>query len=893
MDFKPDSAALICLILGLYLASGVAYAAGDWPMPRRDLALTGRATLKGNILSPQIIDKIFIGAYEGLAVIHPSEGRHILTSTGAQEVSPNYLNDHADEWKLDGASQSAIEDARLQYSDGKFVRYAKILPDVPGLQKAEFLDEFSAKNPKTLSLYAFDQDKDKPRLIWQTEKEKETVQKPTILVVDVDDDGQPEIAAAAHYRVMVYNGQTGAKKMELTYHNMRNYGFFGCFKLPGERYPKFVVVGDFSSHIEVLDNNGKELSVLWELDIEPSINIKDTVTHVGPDAIADIDGDGVPEITINLFDYSGDKKWHVTVFDALTGKIRFDLADTYVRGLADVDGDGVAELFLQDPLGLAVPEHSPIRLISLKDGKQRTLWSHPMARWQLVKLSHLPLTTNTYATNGRETVLVGEGKQGKELYAIEPGHNPKSGETLHIIARDGNRWKPRAAITGPPYVRLDLKAISKQTGERDLLLAWRTSDAGPQLFKTNEVSGEVVSRRRVSGPESSLVAARLRDGEPPTLLVQNGNDEIEALQKKSDGWQTRWKTHGRGMTQNAINYLSCLAADVDGDGNKEILFARRGKTGEAEIVAADADGRVKWSHAFTNIDGAAPVWNWGGIAYWTVGRFTARDRLDVFVNVRRSTMHSYEGYCFDGRNGHTIWKQDVVYEPGGRTRLDAHGYGGNPMAVVDPDGDGFDELICTYPTCFWIASGKDGNVRKTVSPVFPGIPSYYAIPVVADFYGDHGYQVLWSECPGVTGLLTVDGEALWHGEKDDGPVAVQGCGKVDESGKMLIGGVHNDGFRCYDARTGSVLWTFALPAPGAGGPTITADVNSDGLDEFLFTKGEMLYALNGKDGKANLVWSLLLPVTPGPLSYADADGDGKPEILFIGSDSYLYIAGEK
>ena len=113
----------------------------------------------------------------------------------------------------------------------------------------------------------------------------------------------------------------------------------------GDGQPELVTIGDFQSHIDVLDYDRTRperdrLSVKWRRDIEQDIQERRKWPQVGPHPLADITGDGRPEIVLNLFNDTGDGQWHAVVLDASSGKSLLDLPRQYLQGTADVDGDG-------------------------------------------------------------------------------------------------------------------------------------------------------------------------------------------------------------------------------------------------------------------------------------------------------------------------------------------------------------------------------------------------------------------------------------------------------------------------------------------------------------------------------------------------------------------------
>jgi hypothetical protein len=247
-------------------------------------------------------------------------------------------------------------------------RWAKILPDVPGLQRVAWNYTWTDQKVCRLQLFAYDQGFDRPRCVWETDPPEDTIFNPLNVVFDIDGDGVQEICVAAHYRVMIFEGTTGRKETELRYHASRPYGWFGLADVDADGQVELVTVGDFQSHIDVLEFDpqrpeAERLSVRWRRDIEQNIDERAKWPQVGPRPLADVTGDGRPEIVLNLFNDTGDNQWHAVALDAASGQAVCDLASRFVQGVADVDADGTAELFLTSTTGPLVHARGLIELV--------------------------------------------------------------------------------------------------------------------------------------------------------------------------------------------------------------------------------------------------------------------------------------------------------------------------------------------------------------------------------------------------------------------------------------------------------------------------------------------------------------------------------------------------
>jgi len=60
---------------------------------------------------------------------------------------------------------------------------------------------------------------------------------------------------------MIFDGATGRKETELRYHQSRPYGWFGLADVDGDGQVELVTIGDFQSHIDVLNYDPKNRAV--------------------------------------------------------------------------------------------------------------------------------------------------------------------------------------------------------------------------------------------------------------------------------------------------------------------------------------------------------------------------------------------------------------------------------------------------------------------------------------------------------------------------------------------------------------------------------------------------------------------------------------------------------
>jgi hypothetical protein len=872
---------------------------GDWPMPAHDRTLSNRSPLKCDLqAAPRKLWQLNTAVWTGdVEVVADGQKQTLTLDTplNASTPIPTRMLD------VSGSGKP------VPVADGY---WARLLPQVKGLQRVAWTSTWG-DTPSRLQCFSYEQGLGHPKLEWETPPEQ-TVYAPQTCIADVNGDGKQEVVCSLHYRTMVFDGQTGKKLHELRYHHLRNYGFFGLFFEPGDSYAKFVNISDFAHHFDVLDFNGGDMTVAFRRDVQGvesgGITRSSKIVRPGPNPLEDLDGDGHVEMTFNLFNDQGDNMWHVMSYEPLTGTVKLNLKGQYLVGLYDVDGCGHPELLCQSVSDRNTTGWTTLKVLKLRNGKVETLQTIDNARFATFDLTYLPPTVDTGAAGGRTTAAAGRiGAHGEPGFLLlRPGTDLRPCRAEAYV-RQGGRFIPAWSVAAPPDGTLAVYSVEGRNAG-DTLASGKPARvvftvSGPQSHTAITLAGAQGQPRNWnaavrSAPAPIVVSSRGR----PYLITENSNDRVAAyaLSPERKSPKLLWQRPGRGMADGSGVTSGLAAGDIEGRGEPAVVFAEQDpKTGAAALVATDLSGHDLWRHVFAGYDSDRPLWNLGGLTFWTLAHLTDPRRLDVYVNTRRSTMHSDVSFALDGRTGAQLWTGDAVPIHG----VPTWGFGGTPVACVDFVGNGLEQIVSEYPVCYYVVDGRNGHFLHTVDlaaqTVLPGWAAY-GRPLVADFSGDGKRQVLVPS-PYVTGLLTREGKAIWSAPTHRGESSVTGCqvGDFDGDGKREVARLWTSpspsappSLELLDGATGKEKGAPFVQDGMTLAGAVVADVDGDGADELVCRIApKTLGALRLRGGVPKLLWQVSLPAEPVTTLVADLDGSGKGTLVVSCADGSILALG--
>ncbi len=893
---RAHASAMVLLLL--MLVGGAHGQTSEWLQLRGDRHMSGRASGAGQMHHgpPQERWRYDIAAWEGYVEVAQHEGHASGALPFAAPVAPEYIGTQGRAWGI-GTQIFDLGGVEVVMPLDNVFKVAQILPGVEGLQRFEMGNSFSdgGAEPKQGQLLAYDSGE--PRVVWETESFTNTWD-PNVLVIDVDVDGQLDIVVATHYRILVFDGATGETKMQLQYHGYRNYGWFGAANIDDDPYPEFGVVADFSMHAEVIDNDGTELTLRWLRDIQPDPAQSTKVVRPKPQALVDVDGDGRFELVYSIYNDQGDGQWHIVGVDALSGETSFDFPQHHLHGMADVDGDGRLELFVSATAGEALPTYAPLAVWSLEAGAATVRWSHDRGRFSTVLLNQLPLTVSTGAADGLRTVSTGDvdGDGRRDFFALAPD---EAGEVLVALGSDSaGRIGPRWSVRGPAGTALETARVADNGAA---LLYLKGSGLPNQALMLEQASGVLHQwSRQAFTPAGTPIVADLEGDGRVEVIVQTATREVLCLQFAGEGGgepRLRWQVPGYGQTNNAPYHWGVVAADVDADGQREVLAAREAASGNASLVALAADGSVRWQTEFVGFDGSMPIWNFSGLSYWSVGYFRSNEYMDVFASLRRGKLGSEVGFLLDGRSGEIVWESNgfTLPEDGSGRSL-----GGHPSAAGDVDGDGLEEIVVMWPDRLHIVDGVTGTaqvVRQAygytngLNPLFESDSFVgYAFPAVVDLFGDSQPELLWGHCSYLSAVLDGDGERIWQTPyRNNTEVrSLMGVGDSNGDGTVELLASTAEGMRLFQATDGAVLLEFD-DGVRAHTDVVSGDVDGDGRDEFLFGSGTKLICVEQEEGTLRRAWTLEVEGRSSDIALADVDRDGFLDVVVTTTDGYVKV----
>lgn len=780
-------------------------------------------------------------------------------------------------------------------------RIGDFLPNTPGLERLTF-ESLDANTDGVVRLYRRNQGQ--WAQVWQTGVIPWLGVQPNLITGDFDNDGALDAAFAAWDDLYVLDIATGRVEQKVRFTasgaaSGRPYGWLGAEDLNDDGKQEFVILADFENNMSVIGwNSTGKLTKLWDYTIEPDVVNKQSIHQTGFDPLHDVNGDGVLDIVTSIFNETGDNRWHVVVRSGMNGAVLANLPDLYFRGGVDLDGNGPTELFVSQASGAVLPPAAPLSVLEFQAGAMQVRWQQSDADLQLQTVADFPDAVNAGSAGARQRLLVGQ------LEAT----GPLTFFTRQVLDEATGQTQVTAWQTGPSGIhavgtlagpRLEVLAVSPAPGEPSVLVRASTGLNATAAISAVGFRGEILQARRTGTPLTSVVVGPLAPGAQPTIVVQTPFEQLTAFQVSVGGSpEALWTQPGRGsyVGLNTITgqygFGNVVLADLLGDGHLATLAGSRGTAGQARLVAIGDDGEELWGHDFDHIPGAPPDWNVGGLTVWMTGHFRSTEFMDVMVSVRRGTMHSDELYLLDGRTGELVWRRDSGYAPG--SSYVPRGAGGAQMAVVDWDGDGLDEAINMWPDAFYVVDGNGQNLvqRSFMEDVYgTNRATQQGLAIVADFLANGTQTILHAGSQQVLSLLNQMGQPLWQtsfgAERSLWSPAI---GDFDGDGDLdiLSSAKNSSTVSAYDARTGAVRWSLALP--GVAGPAVSGDIDGDGRDEALFAIGNTLYAVGTTpDGSAGRIeWSRTFGSAVGMPILADVTGQGQLQIVVVAQDGQIY-----
>lgn len=873
---------LLLLLTGWFLCDGVGAesaqsfpAASEWPCFRRNASLDAHSPARGNITHPGIAWRQFIGKLETTLVIEsaPTNSSVILP---VEEVAS----------RADGPSLADFLPPVLpeeDNNDSPNIVYADVLPEEPGKEKIEFESGFA--KPTVNGQWqecvgrCFAGRNGQWVQKWQTAPIPYLFQA-LPLAGDFDGDGQFEIAVLPFYELLLLDGRTGRLKDRCRFTDTRSYGFFGVYDLDSDGHSEFLIQADFSKHVDVLGFRNGKLTLLWQKLIEPDISNPQKILRVGPNPVADVDGDGRLEVLIKTFNEAGDHRWHLGVYESMTGRLKIDFPDECLAAALDLDGAGVTELLTYRTIAAGTPEFGTICVRALTDGKWTTVWEQPDSAWAMWEP---PLASNvkSTATFGRRTIIARQ--HGRDIRAVIRRRSMAEAESMEISAA---RWAQQAFTTETSVTGKGVEALG--LGKDGRLLV-RCLHAPERPAKLSIKNGRAVehSTQRFGGTPGSVAVTWPTQAKVPSMIAQGLGEELVIFTPPQSAKRSvdSHRIPGRGQSTSWPENRGPVVADLKGDGHRQILTATAAPSGCARMVAWDLGGGEIWHHDYPQIPGSLPVWNTGGIILWQTGHFTERRALDVLVTIRRSMMHSEETSLLSGVDGRELWHR--------ARQISQRGVGGTPFAIADYDRDGLDDIASFHPSIFYLLKGTTGGdllAQEASWPAVPAKPVYWGQPIAGDFL-NNGQMAVFFAGRSMTGLVRTDGSLIWWDALDKSPLDWPVFGDFTGEGRhQMIGWGYEDGLRCYDTATGRLNWRMALPGAGVPAGCASADLDNDGRDEAVFVVGKTLFCIGAvRDGKAGqLRWNLDLPAAGGPPTLAALAQDWRLSVLVMAADGCVY-----
>jgi hypothetical protein len=348
----------------------------------------------------------------------------------------------------------------------------------------------------------------------------------------------------------------------------------------------------------------------------------------------------------------------------------------------------------------------------------------------------------------------------------------------------------------------------------------------------------------------------VRDSAGKFLLVPpRGGPERKLLESAFERFQTHVDPAGAGPT----------ICDMDGDGENDIVATLADVKGATFCAIVDAGGRLKRRFELepgTRVVNRGPTGSLGpGRGRWIVLRMFDADG-------------SYQGRkplvaAFNGKTGERLWARDHYASYGPNPVVFAAHL---PTAVYDFDGDGAEDwLVCSenFYGVISVANNRDLIGPVVLSSAVPGHWTAYSYPSLGRVRSTGGPSLLHNNSFAVGLITDLRGEPLWHEGMTRDTAGTWGI-LADVNGDGVSEYIHSqpDGvIRCFGVGTARLRCGTCPPA------TLAASDSHPPADPSR--------------------WSVDLKGPVSRMAAADLDDDGRMEVVLGCSDGNLYALAER
>jgi len=915
--------------------------AGEWHTYRGDEQLTGHCALAGNIHSPQVQWKYFLGGMmqeislissaRGFDLVYCSGGCVIRTTPEGKQVWKSkafgfhgiaVIEDLDGDGRVEIVLSSGLELIIISSENGDLLWRTTVgYPVSMGAfaftilchqldkarpQKQLVVSLFSSKD---ILVFDFSEGIERGRVLhklWMDDAFH-----PTTAIADIDGDGQDEIVCTKLGGIYIFDPLTAKVKSQFRWESggerRRNYGFFRLVDLDRDGALEVVILANrVSRHLAVIDNDGKgNLSLLWDRFIEHIYPTDTTEVRYVANSVSDVDGDGFPEIIVSLYNAHGDNRWWLEVIDPTSGKVKSEIPEAYLYGVDDVDGNGVSELLVSLEANRMPKVSGTLELFRWRRSTFTLIWGESESR---------------FAGRGAQLIGAYSNFRPECLAHDETWYEEFGGVRGFFILKDNqNSTEVRCVSLAPvrrektilipdhPGLRIAQVADVDGCGSNELVLSGQRGEIlvvngdGTTVSKTFAgVRLPADSAIASAKPASSAVV--FRDSKGSILAVPDNLEEIHAL--KFDSMKGEpillLKQVGKGRFGYDFSFHSPYVTDIDGDNALELLIADT-RSPSSELIAVSAEGEARGSWSFpeyiTSRSGSRL-----GLYDWTVVRTHDGKPLLLASFYSSTSMNSEESICLEAGADRICWKRKQIGEgedgrgfgPWGITSVRLRrGHEPEILFLAKDTVCHFDAAtgeMLSKPWPLRIATFQAMEVQKEQNVSTWGSEedpfTAYGSIIITDVDGDKEDEFVVGGCMGGMGVLRSNHSILWWKRRvyNDLMLRLPGVADIDGDGMKEVGVGHADGkFVCYNGMDSSVKWSLDI---GAVTTDIqSCDIDGDGKVEFITgtSDGRLLSIGDGR-----LKWEYDFGYSVGNPVIADFDSDGLPEIIVAVGDGYLY-----